>query len=175
MRELSDERLVREFMRRLGARVAAPGRVYLTGGATAVLHGWRASTVDVDIAVEAERDAVLREIPALKEELGINVELASPSDFLPELPGWRDRCLFIVREGRLDFFHYDPYAQALAKIERGHARDNEDVREILARGLVRPVELLRLHEAIESQLYLYPAVHPSSLRRALRETLGMSS
>ena len=26
----------------------------------------------------------------------------------------------VAREGGLDFYHYDPYGQALAKIERGH-------------------------------------------------------
>ncbi len=174
MRDLTDERRLREFMRRLGERVNAPGRVYLTGGATAVLHGWRASTVDVDIAIEAERDDVLRQIPALKEELGINVELVSPADFIPELPGWRDRCLFIVREGRLDFLHYDPYAQALAKIERGHALDREDVRQMLSRGLVDRARAWDLFLRIEPELYRYPAIDPTAFRRAAAEALGYS-
>lgn len=32
-------------------------------------------------------DSLLREIPGLKEDLGVNIELASPPDFIPELPG----------------------------------------------------------------------------------------
>ena len=37
---------------------------------------------------------------------------------------------FIVKEGPLAFRHFDLYAQALAKIERGHAQDLVDVREM---------------------------------------------
>ena len=54
----------------------------------------------------------------LKEELEINIELASPDDFIPALDGWQGRSVFIARHARIDFFHYDFYAQALAKIER---------------------------------------------------------
>jgi hypothetical protein len=34
------------------------------------------------------------------------------------------------------FLHHDLYAQALAKLERGHDRDLDDVDQMLARGLV---------------------------------------
>jgi hypothetical protein len=61
--------------------------MYLTGGATAVLEGWRASTVDIDVRFEPDSEEALRRIAALKEEIGVNVELASPLDFLPSLPG----------------------------------------------------------------------------------------
>lgn len=64
-------------------------------------------------------DRLFRALPQLKEELEINIELASPDPFIPELPGWQERSLFVAREGRLSFYHYDLFAQALAKIERG--------------------------------------------------------
>jgi hypothetical protein len=38
----------------------------------------------------------------------------------------------------LSFFHYDLYAQALAKIERGHALDVTDVEEMFRRALIEP-------------------------------------
>jgi hypothetical protein len=68
--------------------------MYLTGGATAVLEGWRESTVDVDIRFEPDSDAALERIRDLKEELSLNVKLASPLDFLPPLPGWEERSRF---------------------------------------------------------------------------------
>jgi hypothetical protein len=37
----------------------------------------------VDIRIVAEIDSVFRAIPEIKEELRINVELASPEDFVP--------------------------------------------------------------------------------------------
>jgi hypothetical protein len=80
------------------------------------------------------------------------------------LPGWRDRSLFIGRYGRLDFFHYDPYSQALAKLERGHARDMVDVSAMLGGGLVQPVKLMELFSGIEADLIRYPAIDPASFR-----------
>ncbi len=149
-------------------------RLYFTGGATAVLLGWRSSTIDVDVKIVPESDRLLRAIPGLKESLRLNVELASPDDFIPELPGWQDRSPFIAREGRLSFHHYDLYAQALSKIERSHAQDTQDVREMIQRGLVQPEPLLGYFERIEPALYRYPAIDPRSFRRAVEEAVRAS-
>jgi hypothetical protein len=67
MRELADAAQIEEFMCALGRAAKVEGRVYLTGGATAVLKGWRASTIDVDIKAIPDQDELLREIPKLKE------------------------------------------------------------------------------------------------------------
>jgi hypothetical protein len=168
MRRVADADRIRALLEGLGRATDEPGRVYLTGGATAVLLGWRATTIDVDIALVPEHDAVLRAIARLKEELEINVELAEPSHFIPELPGWEDRSLFAMQAGPLAVFHYDPYAQALAKIERGHARDVSDVSEMLRRGLVEPDRLLALFRQIEPRLYRYPAIDPAAFRQAVQ-------
>jgi len=159
-------------MRALGAETDALARVYFTGGATAVLLGWRPTTIDVDIRVIPESDRLYRAIPALKEQLEINVELASPADFIPELPGWEERCMFVCQENRLSFHHYDFYAQALAKIERGHTQDLADVQEMILRRLVDPSEALRFFDAIEPRLYLYPAIDPPAFRRSVERILG---
>lgn len=154
-------------MRALGRSGSDEGICYLTGGATAVLVGWRTTTVDVDIALEPEHDALLRALPRLKEELQINVELASPGDFIPLPAGWPDRSPFVTREGKLTFRHFDPYAQALAKLERGHAQDLDDVRAMGDRSLVEPRRLRELFAEIEPQLYRFPAVDPPSFREAV--------
>jgi len=107
-------------MRALGAPARVDTLVYVAGGATAVLLGWRETTIDVDIAaIVPESDELLRALPRLKDELQVNVQLASPADFIPVPPGWEDRSLFIGREGRLSYYHFDPYAQALAKTRAG--------------------------------------------------------
>jgi hypothetical protein len=77
-----------------------------------------------------EQDALYRALPRLKEELQLNVEIANPAHFIPELPQWQERSLFIERRGRASYYHYDPYAQALAKIVRGHAKDLADVAQL---------------------------------------------
>lgn len=169
MRALADGDRIHRFMCALGAASPAEARVYFTGGATAVLHGWRASTIDVDIRVVPEHDALFRAIPQLKEQLQINVELASPDQFIPVKEGWEDRSPFVGREGRVSFHHFDLYAQALSKIERGHAQDVEDVREMLGRGLVERAALAAYFEAIAPYLYRYPAIDPASFRRAVED------
>ena len=164
MRERASRERVIAFMRRLGTVAGAKGRVYLTGGASAVLDGWRKTTVDIDVDFDGDADAVLRAIPEIKEELHVNVELAAPHHFVPELPGWRERSRYITSEGQLSFYHYDPYAQAISKIERGHTQDVKDVATMFERRLVSPEQLLRLFAAIEPELYRYPAIDPKSLR-----------
>lgn len=159
-------------MRALARHVSAEGRIYLTGGACAVLLGWRTSTLDVDIKVIPDSNDVMRAIATLKESLNMNVELASPDDFIPALPGWHDRSRFITREGTLSFYHYDFYAQALAKIERAHDIDRDDVRQMFAAGLVEPAKLRGLFEAIEPELYRYPAIGAQRFRRAVESTLS---
>ena len=159
-------------MRALGAEAAEEGAVYLTGGATAVLVGWRASTVDVDILPVPEQESVLRAVPRLKDELRVNVELASPRDFIPVPAGWEDRSIFAAREGRLSFYHFDPYSQALAKLERRHTQDLEDVRELVERRIVDPARALEYLTEIEKDLFRYPAIDPRAFRRQAEEVLS---
>ena len=75
MRRPVDAARIRAFMRALGAEADRESRVYLTGGATAVLLGWRESTIDVDLKLEPETDRLLRALSGLKEQLELNVEL----------------------------------------------------------------------------------------------------
>ena len=134
--------------------------------------GWRDTTIDIDIRFNPELDELFHVLPALKEELQINIELASPADFIPPLPGWEERCEYIGREGKVSFYHYDPYSQALAKIERGHTQDLQDVEAMLQKGLLEPQKLLSLYQAIESQLYRYPAIDPRSFSQAVHQIVG---
>src|SRR3989338_2930882 len=175
MRRLAEADHIRQLMRALCAEADQVTRLYFTGGATAVLLGWRATTIDVDIQIVPENDQLLRALPRLKEQLQLNIELACPADFIPELPGWDGRSLYIASEGRVAFYHYDFYAQALAKIERGHGQDLQDVRAMLDRGLIEPHTLRRYFDDIEPLLYPYPPIHPPSFRRAVEEMLGEAS
>jgi hypothetical protein len=167
MRELADSGRLRRLMAALGREAEGPGRVYLVGGATAVLEGWRATTLDVDLKLMPESDALLRGIQRLKDELQINVERASRDHFIPPLPGWQERSPHVATEGKLPFHHYDFYSQALAKIERGHAQDSQDVSEMLRRGLIEPHELRRHYAAIEPELFRYPSLDAATFREAV--------
>lgn len=165
----TDAAAVRQFLRELGRLARHPATIYLVGGATAVLEGWRPTTIDVDFRIEPESDEVIRTIPELKIRLGINVELASPLDFLPEPAGWRDASPFIAQEGLLTIRHMDPALQALAKLERGFDQDLDDVEAMLARGLVDPERLRAMYEEIEPLLFRFPAVDVEQLRAAVEQ------
>ena len=67
----------------------------------------------------------------------------------------------------MTFRHFDLYAQALAKIERGHDTDRNDVDALIERGLVDPKRLQDYFDDIEPELYRFPAVDPPSFRRAV--------
>ena len=167
MRGETNEAKLDRFMRALGSRVRGEGTVYLTGGATAVLHHWRESTIDVDLKADPEPSGFFEAIAELKDQLDVNVELASPDQFIPPVPGWRERSLFIAQYGHLTFLHYDPYGQALAKLQRGHDRDLRDARSFVRERLVDPGRLRTAFEEIEPSLIRYPALDPASFRAAV--------
>ncbi len=164
MREEVNAQRIELFMKRLGNAARQSARVYLVGGASAVLLGWRASTIDVDIKLLPEVNSILMSVPELKEQLKINIELAAPDDFIPQLPGWQERSPFITKEGNIEFFHYDFYSQALSKIERGHKLDRQDVRTMIETELIKLDRLLQLFLDIEPELYRYPAIDAPSFR-----------
>jgi hypothetical protein len=60
MRQPVDLARLRAFMRALGRPLTHERDVYLVGGATAVLEGWRLATVDIDVAFVGEADDLLR-------------------------------------------------------------------------------------------------------------------
>src|SRR2546422_9927366 len=96
-----------QFMRELAAAARSPGKVYLTGGATALLLGFREQTIDIDLKLDPEPEGVFEAIATLKNRLNLNVELASPDDFIPAAADWRQRSRHIASIGKLEFFHYD--------------------------------------------------------------------
>lgn len=155
------------FMAALGERVTSDGRIYLTGGASALLYEWRPTTIDIDLKAAPEPRGFFEGIASLKNQLDVNVEIAAPDQFIPPLPGWEERSIFIARHGRLDFYHYDFYSQALAKIERGHERDVSDVEAMIRCQLITPSRLWELFGSIEPGLIRYPAITPEAFRAAV--------
>ncbi len=163
---------MRELMREL-ARTAPPGeqyRVYIVGGGTAVLEGWRAATIDADLY--SEREEVFRDVQGIKERLQLNIEFARPEQFVPALAGSADRHRFVERVGLVDFYHYDPYAQLLSKIVRGFRKDLLDAEQFVRRDLVDPREFLELVRQVPNSAYAkYPNLSRSSVLAAVEEFL----
>ena len=158
-----------EFLHRLGEKASTPGKCYLTGGTSAILIGWRDTTIDIDLKFDPEPSGVFESIPKLKHELSVNIELASPDDFIPALPHWRERSQFIGSFGNIEVFHYDFVAQALSKIVRGHDRDLTDVREMLARRLTDEASIRASFDLIRPSICRYPALDEGSIALAIDE------
>jgi hypothetical protein len=165
MRPNIDSQKIERLMKVLGREAQGSGCIYFTGGASALLIGWRTSTVDVDIRLDPEPPGIFQAIAKLKQELNINIELASPQDFLPPLPGWRDRSVFISQQGQISFYHYDFTAQALSKLSRGFDRDINDVQAMYEQNLFSLKELRDCFEAIAPELIRFPALNPDVIRR----------
>jgi len=163
---------LKQFMEELAARATTPGKVYFTGGATALLLGFRDQTIDIDLKLDPEPGGVFEAIALLKNKLDLNVELASPDDFIPAPADWRAHSRFIASIGRLEFFHYDFALQALAKLERGHAHDLDDVAKFLRGGQVTAEELKKRFAQIESGLARYPALDPEQFRKKVEQFLA---
>lgn len=174
MRAAVDSSRLRAFLDELSRAAKTPTRLYLTGGASQLLRGLRDSTVDIDLTFEPESDELLRSMVALKESLDVNVELVSPAHFVPALPGWRDRCELALEIGKLAVFHFDPYTQALSKLERGHDRDLQDVQALVNAGVVDAARLRALFAEAQSELFRYPAIDPKSLSAAVDRLAGVN-
>jgi len=158
-------------MEELAKAARTPGKVYLTGGATALLLGFREQTIDIDLKLDPEPAGAFEAIAKLKDRLEINVKLASPEDFIPRAADRRESSPHIESMGPLEFYHYDLSLQALAKVERGHAQDLMDVSSLLRGGHVTAERLRARFAQIEPGLLRYPAIDPQQFRRKLETFL----
>lgn len=165
--DVTHERLL-ALMREI-ARTAPRGkayRVYLVGGGTAVLVGWRSTSIDADLF--APDESVFRDVQGIKERLNLNIEFARPEHFVPALPDSESRHVFIEAMDRVTYYHYDPYAQVLSKIVRGFERDLDDARQFLRAGMVDAGKLLQLVQQIPASEYAkYPNLSPESVEQAV--------
>jgi len=130
---------IKRFLQRLGDRFRGAGRVYLVGGTTLVFEEVRRQTLDVDLAIEVAPEVEGRFIQTVRElmvELNLNVEQASPADFIPLPAGYANRHVYVGRFGQLDVFHFDPYSSALSKVSRGREQDFADVLSLLRQQMI---------------------------------------
>ena len=148
-------------------------RVFFVGGGTAVLEGWRASTIDVDLY--ADTDEIFHDVQAIKERLQLNIEFARPEDFVPALAGSESRHVLVETVGNVSFFHYDPYAQLLSKVVRGFNRDMQDAGSFLESGMVDAKRFRTLVDDIPDAAYAkYPALSRKAVLEAVDDFLSRS-
>jgi hypothetical protein len=91
-------------------------------------------------------------IRQLKTRLSVNVELASPGDFIPLPASWNTASPYVGRYGQLDVYYFDYISLALSKIARGQARDLNDVESMARQNLIQRSALEAAFQQIASQL-----------------------
>jgi hypothetical protein len=101
MRQSVGKPQIEQFLIQVG-RTRQSGRLYITGGAALVHRGIRpGQTLDIDIQVTVDPANLVAHIAQLKQKLNINIEFASPGDFIPLPTHWETRSQFIKRYDRL--------------------------------------------------------------------------
>lgn len=77
MRAETSREKIERLMAELGRAVRSGGQIYFTGGVSAVLLGWRETTLDVDLKADPEPQGFFEALPRLKDAVDINIELAA--------------------------------------------------------------------------------------------------
>ena len=134
LRQVVNRERITLLLGEVGQRFHRPARLYLVGGTSLVFEGYREGTLDVDLTIEVSADGHSELIRALQEiilALDMNIEEASPGDFIPLPAGYADRHIFVGRYGQVDVFHFDLYSTSLSKVERGRRQDLDDVVALL--------------------------------------------
>lgn len=134
---------IEDFLKNLGRAFRKQGRLYLVGGAALVHLGVRTgSTDDIDIEIRsANEDEMSESIRRLKDSMKVNVEFASPGDFIPIPSQWETNAKYVGRYGSIDVFYFDFYSIALSKIERGSTKDINDVKLLIQHSSITLQEL----------------------------------
>lgn len=151
MRQPVHSQEVQQFLEALGKAVHIPCKIFLVGGTSLVFFGLRVETIDIDLTFEvdnAHHGKLIDAIRRLKEELNLNIEEASPGDFIPLPPGWRDRCIYIGTFGSVIAFHFDLYSTTLSKLERGTQIDFEDIMSLITNEKIEWKKFEELYQAI---------------------------
>ncbi len=89
---------IEKFLDALGKSFHKPGRLYLAGAALVHIGLRSGFTMDIDVAIEAsDEDEMVTAIRRLVEKMQINVEFASPGDFIPLPTQWMAQARYVGR------------------------------------------------------------------------------
>lgn len=161
---------IEKFLNVLGKAFRKPGRLYLVGGAAMVHMGLRSgSTLDIDIVIEAaDEDEMITAIRRIVEQMQINVEFASPGDFIPIPAQWVTQAKYIGRYGSIEVFYFDFYSLALSKIARGSDRDLIDVKLLVQQKVITLEDLDAAYNEVLPRMGKRPYINLDPQRFAQR-------
>lgn len=172
MRTGLDEPKLRAFIREVGEAAQGPGRVYLVGGATALLLGVREQTVDIELKLDPEPKAIFEGIARIKERLSINGSSPRPTCSCRRSPVGESGASSSRGVGRWS-------SSTTTSMRKPWRRSSE----VTTRTLPTPARssgsaksmsalLLELFGAIQPDLIRYPAIDPQDFEVRVREFCG---
>jgi Nucleotidyltransferase of unknown function (DUF6036) len=152
MRQRVGRQDIEHFLTEVG-RTRQSGRLYLTGGAALVHRGIRpGQTLDIDIHITIDPGNLTAQIAQLKHKMNMNIEFASPGDFLPLPTQWETRSEFIKRYYQVDAFYFDWYSIALSKMQRANRQDVLDVQLLVRQRCVEVNELDQMYQDVLNKI-----------------------
>lgn len=140
MRAPADRDRLERFLTALGQSLRSPIRLYLVGDAVMVDLGVRQATLDIAYTAQADDVQALadleRQLPRLKDQLDVNVEPASPADFMPVPRNALGASRYMRQYGPVALYHCHYPSIVLSKVARSAERDLADVELLVREGLV---------------------------------------
>lgn len=152
MRQSVGRQDIEHFLVEVG-RTRLPGQIYIVGGAALIHKGIRpGQTLGIDIQITSDPANLTAQIVQLKQKLNINIEFASPGDFMPLPAQWEVRSEFIRRYGQVDAFYFDWYSIALSKAQRANPQDVVDLQLLVRQHFVDLAELDVLYQDVLNKI-----------------------
>jgi hypothetical protein len=179
-REDATRERIDAFLHELGRRFTGRGALYLAGGSMLVYAGFRPRTIDVDYRVEltaGDDTQFIQALRAAQRLVNLNIEPASPADFIPLPSGWRERSRFLTQERGLAIYAFDLLSTALSKIERGQERDIEDVLALCHTGAIGVKQILQAFDEIAPRIETeaLPRITEQDFRRKIEAFMVRAS
>ena len=133
--------------------------------------GLRAATVDIDYVADADDPAALADfelaVRHLKNELDINIEPASPADFLPIPRSALDQSRYVGQYGAVSVYHYHLPSLILSKAARGLEQDLDDVIRLVRAGAVAWDDVEAMWRTVRAQPTGWLRYEPDEVERRL--------
>ncbi|MGH2535025.1 MAG: DUF6036 family nucleotidyltransferase [Thermomicrobiales bacterium] len=181
MRRRTDQAHLRRFLEALGRRVRRPLRFYLVGGSVLIDLGLRPATLDIDYVADADDPETLAQlelaIRSLKIELDVNVEPASPADFLPIPSSALDRSRYVGQFGPVAVYYYHLPSLIIGKAARGLEQDLADAVRLIRAGEVDWEEVEATWREVRASPAGWLRYEPAEVEQRLeviRQRLGLA-
>lgn len=145
-----------EFITHIAKSFIGSGVLYLVGQTSRLNEGWTYWIEEIDFTVDVsaeDRTTFNETVSQFKKENPIKIVEESPEEVIPLPEGYPARHRKVVTtdlttNGKLKFYHFDPYSVAFRYIARGDEQDYQLVLDFLKHGWINEEEMNKLLEEL---------------------------